>query len=629
VNGSTISAQALTARAAEIATTRRRGLLAVVSDAFRILLPLQWLGSCLLCLFQSTWGTPGALCDPRFNPWIAIGCSTLINGGAFAVARRWPEGERVRYLLGASQVLFYALLMSISAGRFDTGPYLFVSLGFLTFYRDWRLLVAVASASLAAQYLYSILGCPAPVMAADASYRLATFGAWSLVACVALALMCRQGDVLFRNIGRHQAQIELEREDQHRQVLEHTRQIEAANEQYRALLESTSAVPWELDDSSGACRYIGAQVEQQWGWAAERFQESSFLFSRVHPEDRPAFAQALEDAVASHDVTVECRLQLSSEKFVHVRSFMRHAPGEQSRIVRGISIDITTQKKLETELYQAQKLESVGRLAAGVAHEINTPVQFVNDNCYFLRDAVAQIGTLLRTYQQVFAATASEDLTLEQARERLEAAERDADLPFLSENMPTAVERSLEGLERVAAIVRSMKEFSHPNQASMSSADLNAAIRSTLTVARNEYKYVADVETQLGDIPFISCYVGEINQAILNILVNAAHAIEDVIAGTEKRGLITITTRLDGDAVLICIQDTGGGIPESIQANIFDPFFTTKEVGKGTGQGLAIARSVIVDKHHGSLTFESVTGVGTTFLIRLPLEAAEVEAIAA
>jgi signal transduction histidine kinase len=163
----------------------------------------------------------------------------------------------------------------------------------------------------------------------------------------------------------------------------------------------------------------------------------------------------------------------------------------------------------------------------------------------------------------------------------------------------------------------------------MSSADLNTAIRSTLTVARNEYKYVADVETNLGDIPFVSCYVGEFNQAFLNILVNAAHAIEDTAAGTDQRGLITITTRLDDDSVLISIQDTGGGIPESIQANIFDPFFTTKAVGKGTGQGLAIARSVIVDKHHGSLTFESVAGVGTTFLIRMPLEAAEVAAIAA
>jgi two-component system, NtrC family, sensor kinase len=159
---------------------------------------------------------------------------------------------------------------------------------------------------------------------------------------------------------------------------------------------------------------------------------------------------------------------------------------------------------------------------------------------------------------------------------------------------------------------------------------LNAAIRSTLTVARNEYKYVAEVETHLGDIPPVICYVSEFNQVFLNILVNAAQAIGDVVAGTEHRGVITVKTWQEGDSVVVSVQDTGAGIPEAIQANIFDPFFTTKEVGKGTGQGLAIARSVIVDKHHGNLTFESVSGIGTTFFIRLPLDAAgAAEAIAA
>ena len=404
-----------------------------------------------------------------------------------------------------------------------------------------------------------------------------------------------------------------------------TGRVSMANPQIAA----TSAVPWELDDGTGACRYIGAQVERQWGWAAERFRRAGFLFSCVHTDDRPIFAQALEDAVASHDVAVECRLQLSSGKFADVRSFMRHAPNEKGRIVRGISIDITNQKKLESELYQAQKLESVGRLAAGVAHEINTPVQFVSDNCYFLRDAVSQVGEVLRTYQEVFQATSAGQLDAQQARERIEMAERAADLAFLTDNMPPAVERSLEGLERVTTIVRSMKEFSHPNQRSMAPADLNAAIRTTLTVARNEYKYVADVDIRLGDIPPVVCNVGEFNQTFLNLLVNAAHAIEDVVKGTERRGLITITTRQEAGSVVVCVQDTGGGIPEAIQGNIFDPFFTTQEVGKGTGQGLAIARSVIVDKHHGSLTFESVPGVGTTFHIRLPLEANGVETVAA
>src|SRR6185312_10480169 len=154
------------------------------------------------------------------------------------------------------------------------------------------------------------------------------------------------------------------------------------------------------------------------------------------------------------------------------------------------------------------------------------------------------------------------------------------------ENMPTAVERSLEGLERVATIVRSMKEFSHPDSGAMSSADLNAAILSTLTIARNEYKYVADIKTRLADIPLVVCNVGEFNQAFLNILINAAHAIEEAIRGTDRRGAITVSTRQDGTAVVISVQDTGGGIPEAIQSKIFDPFFSTKEIGRGTGQGL-------------------------------------------
>ncbi|HEY6926531.1 MAG TPA: ATP-binding protein, partial [Steroidobacteraceae bacterium] len=435
--------------------------------------------------------------------------------------------------------------------------------------------------------------------------------------------------LVFDGIGWEQARAEMERESSHRQLLERSEELETANEHYRELLESTSAVPWELDDGTGACRYIGGQVERQWGWSAERFQQAGFLFSCIHADDRPEFAHALESAVASHDVVVECRLQSGTGEFAYVRSFMRHAPQKKGRMVRGISIDITKQKKLELELYQAQRLESVGRLAAGVAHEINTPVQFVSDNCHFLREAVSEVSGILRTYQEILLATTSGQLNPELARARIEAAEQATDLAFLSENMPTAVERSLEGLERVATIVRSMKEFSHQNSTGMSAADLNAAIRSTLTVARNEYKYVADVETQFADIPQVICNVGEFNQIFLTILVNAAQAIEEAVRGTNRRGLITITTRIDGNGVLIAVKDTGVGIPEAIQANIFDPFFTTKEVGKGTGQGLAIARSVIVDKHRGSLTFESAAGQGTTFLIRLPLDVSCGEAVAA
>jgi signal transduction histidine kinase len=212
--------------------------------------------------------------------------------------------------------------------------------------------------------------------------------------------------------------------------------------------------------------------------------------------------------------------------------------------------------------------------------------------------------------------------TCENMSNEIAEAESAADLPYLQENLPKAVTSSLDGLERVAAIVRSMKEFAHPDQKDMTAIDLNHGIESTLTIARNEYKYVADVETDFdAGLPLVECYAGELNQAILNIIVNAAHAIGDVVKDSGRKGIIRVTTGRRGDSVLITVSDTGTGIPREVRDRIYDPFFTTKEVGKGTGQGLAIARSVIVDKHGGELRFETEPGKGTTFLLTLPLRA--------
>ena len=277
--------------------------------------------------------------------------------------------------------------------------------------------------------------------------------------------------------------------------------------------------------------------------------------------------------------------------------------------------------KIEIELRQAQKLESVGRLAAGVAHEINTPIQFVSDSLHFVRDAVADLSSVVGKLQAVRSSVLAGTPSLEAAQAASEAEEQ-ADASYLFENLPLALERALEGLDRVTTIVRSMKEFAHPDQKEMTAVDLNRAVQNTIAISRNEYKLVADVETDLEELPPVVCHAGELNQVVLNIIVNAAHAIEDVVKGSEGRGRITVLTRRQGDHVVISIGDTGGGIPEAIKERVFDPFFTTKEVGRGSGQGLAIARSVIVDKHRGQLTFETVPGQGTTFHIRLPIDPA-------
>ena len=286
-----------------------------------------------------------------------------------------------------------------------------------------------------------------------------------------------------------------------------------------------------------------------------------------------------------------------------------------------IAQDVTSVKRDQEELANAQRLASVGTLAAGVAHEINTPVQFVNDSIHFLRetsrDLFALLEQLLRVVDAVRDGAAPDQLTAAAAAAQEVLLE--ADLPYLQEHVPKAHERAIDGLERVTAIVRSMKEFSHPSGEHKSAVDLNRAVAATLTVARNEYKYVADLETDFGELPPVICHVNEINQAVLNIVINAAHAIAEKVAGSATKGRIRVCTRRDQDHVRISISDTGGGIPEEVRRHIFDPFFTTKEVGRGTGQGLPIARSAICDKHHGELSFETTVGEGTTFHIRLPI----------
>ena len=282
-----------------------------------------------------------------------------------------------------------------------------------------------------------------------------------------------------------------------------------------------------------------------------------------------------------------------------------------------IKEDITERRAMENELRQSQKLEGIGQLAAGIAHEINTPTQFVTDNLTFLQESWRAVFPLLDLYikrARSELAKAAPDVAAEIA-----AAEQGCDLQFITEEVPHAISQSLDGARRVAAIVRAMKEFSHPDSAEKTDTDLNQAILATITVARNEWKYVAEVTTCFDQsLAPVHCYPGEINQVILNLVVNAAQSIRDKVKDGEK-GAISICTRRKGSFAEISVSDTGMGIPEEIQSRIYEPFFTTKEVGRGTGQGLALAHSVVVKKHLGKIWFETEIGRGTTFFIDLPI----------
>lgn len=283
-----------------------------------------------------------------------------------------------------------------------------------------------------------------------------------------------------------------------------------------------------------------------------------------------------------------------------------------------VAADVSERKQLEIELRHAQKLESVGQLAAGIAHEINTPIQFVGDSLTFLQEAFSAHQALRAAQQKLVDAASSAGFGAA-LLSRIKEVEEEIDIEFLDEEVPTSLRRAVDGVNRVAKIVRSMKEFSHPGSDSMAPADLNQAVETTLTVANNEFKYVAELKTDFGDLPLVNCHVGDISQVVLNLMVNAAHAVEDRKALDGAPGLIEVSSRAEGGLAIIEVKDNGTGIPDAVREKVFDPFFTTKAVGKGTGQGLSLAHSVVVDRHGGELRLETAEGKGTSFSICIPM----------
>jgi PAS domain S-box-containing protein len=380
----------------------------------------------------------------------------------------------------------------------------------------------------------------------------------------------------------------------------------------RAVIESAlDAIV--LLDVEGRIESLNAAGEEMFGRSRAEAAGRSFVDEFIAPASRGAVAEGIASGERRRRAPPSegwstFGLRRGGDEFpieCHLVALGTRSPG-RCAFVR----DLTESRRLELELRQSQKLEAVGRLGAGIAHELNTPIQFIGDNTRFLQEVVGALDRFAR---------AALDAARPEAREGLARLAQELDLDYVREQAPKTLERTLQGVQRVSSIVRAMKEFAHPDPKEMAASDLNRAIEATIEIARNEYKYVADVETQLGMLPPVTCHLGELNQVVLNLIVNAAHAIADVVKGTGKRGTIRVSTRLDGDRVVVTVADTGGGIPEAIRAKVFDPFFTTKPVGQGTGQGLAIARSVVA-RHKGELSFTTAAGEGTTFTLRLPVE---------
>jgi PAS domain S-box-containing protein len=383
-----------------------------------------------------------------------------------------------------------------------------------------------------------------------------------------------------------------------------------------------------ITDAEGNIEYVNPAFERTTGYEAARLLGKNPRSLKSGQHDLAFYRELWGTITAGAVWSGNFVNRRADGSFFSERATVTPVRDSSGRIVNYVKVsrDVTAQLMLEAQLQQSQKLEAIGSLAAGIAHEINTPIQFIGNNTHFLSHSFSELFTLVTDSFQAIERTVNETphpALLEILRRRDEA-----DLPYLLKEIPNAISQSLDGIARVTDIVRAMREFSHPGTGTRSRVDVNRALEGALAVARSELRNVAEIVTDFeSSLPAVECFPNEINQVFLNLLVNAAHAVADAKTMGRVRGKITVTTRRKGGWIEVAIADNGTGIPESIRDHVFDSFFTTKPIGQGTGQGLAIARNTIENKHGGTLRFETHEGEGTTFFVSLPMEPSLKEAI--
>ncbi len=583
------------------------------------LLLVQWLVAIGLAALRTPWTWSGSSRAVHPHVFMAVGLGGLLCSLPILLIRLRPTWAPTRHVVAMTQMLWSALMITLLGGRIEAHFHVFGSLAFIAIYRDWRVLVT-ATLTVAIDHLMRGLFWPDSVygIANPEWWRFLEHATWVVFEVAVLGVSCVRATREMCDAARREASLEQINDIVRLKVENRTRQLRDNVERYRVLVENTEAIPFEYDAAQRRLLYIAPQAAKLLECEQEDLHSDTFLsVISSHPADRPRVLEAIAAFIRderSPREPIDYRVITKQDRIAHVRAFFGSHTGSR---LRGIILDITRQTQLERELRQAQKLESVGRLAAGVAHEINTPIQFVNDSVEFVRAAINDLVGVVDV-QRVAIDAARHGAFSEPISVRVHDAMEHADLPYLVEQLPRALDRALDGTRRVGAIVQSMQAFAQDGRL-RTEVDLREAIANTLTVARTEYAAVADIVLVLEPTPLVSCYASDVNQVILDVLVNAAHAIAEVVEGSDRRGTITIGLRQVGAAVVISIGDTGPGIPEDLREHVFEMFFTTKPVGTGTGQGLSHARQVIVDKHHGSLTFDTEVGVGTTFHISLPI----------
>lgn len=413
-------------------------------------------------------------------------------------------------------------------------------------------------------------------------------------------------------------------------LLNHTKNELREKEQFLSDVTNSMSEGFVVIDQQGAVRYTNPESEWLLGWDGVEMEGRQFV-ELVYGDKQPTGENSVKSAI---DMTLRDGLIRTGfdDVFLHKEGRQVDVAFSVSPLLREVSDsgvvvtfnDISERKRadeerrnLERQLNQTHKMEAVGQLAGGIAHEINTPIQYVGDNLKFIKESYEDLGSLLQDYSNLMH-KAAEIPELEAEAAKVKETIDEIDLAYLEEETSNAIQQSISGASQVAHIVLAMKEFAHPGSKQMALADMNRIVSNAVAVCKNEWKYVADTDLKLGEnLPQVECLGGEISQVVLNLVINAAHAIE--AAKLQQKGKITITTSHSENSVEVRVADTGTGIPMEVQDSVFNPFFTTKDVGRGTGQGLAIAQDIVMGKHQGELFFETEEGSGTTFVMRLPL----------
>ena len=430
----------------------------------------------------------------------------------------------------------------------------------------------------------------------------------------------RMNEDLELKVLQRTASLDQSNHDLTAEVARHRQSQEAksrSDQLFRSIAEN-SADLIAVVDQSGHRIYNNPAYERLLGYTAEELK-STVSFQQIHPDDRAAVTQAAQRALETGvGQTVEYRMQRKDGTYITLEShgsFIRDSKGEIQAFV--ISARDVSARRMAM---QTEKLSAIGQLAAGIAHELNTPVQYISDNITFIGESWSQVESAIPlsvapVHAAAAAASSSSDASV------TAGAASSADWEWLRQEVPRAIAQSREGIRRMSKILGAMRRFSHTGGGEREHVDLNEALDATLTVVQNQIKHLSDVETDYQpDLPRVECYSDELNQVFLNLIVNAAHAIRDASAGQGRpRGNLTIRTRQVGDMVQIEVQDNGTGIPLHARAHVFDPFFTTKKVGEGTGQGLSICHDIVVHKHHGKIWFDTEIDRGTTFFVTVPI----------